>query len=311
MWGFTPQGDSEKFNDFHAISMVRNVLNVSTMVFVHKSLLAAAISCLVANACTSVEFDLSGQDRADEGKYGVVDPPILATHYGIVLNSSLSLCETKPGDDVCKDDKRVPVRAKIVGLAQMQQDLDATDISISLCRVRVQWDEKVYRDQEYLNSALTLANFGEVVHMQGIFGRANSDETAVLSSGVSAALIGMSLEEPVGEDVPTDADDARVIDQDSDDEPGVSLKAPIGQIFLGARILFDLPLHVSTDNDGSLRGALNVVSSELSVFDDSIPFVDAKEKLAASMAKAHIVSQDHQVIMMPGYEDCDGAVADL
>lgn len=252
-------------------------------------------------------YDGANGEKADE--LAAEDAPVLAASYGYVVSSTMVACSTKSGEDECKDEDRKTVTATIRGLATITQDGAAVDASFSACRINLDWDGDKYDDSEYFNDKNTLRELGELAHVRGAF--VEGENGPVLASGLSALLLGVELGSPVEEDMPTDEDDARALDQDDDGKPGVSVDAPLGRVFLGARVIFDLPLTFSTGDDGSLSGSLEAAGFDFSVYDDSIPFVNARKKANEALQKVKMVSQDHQVTMLPDFTDCDRVLAEM
>ncbi len=290
--------------------------------------------CLAAACSSDNAFDGGDAFKADE--VAAEDAPVLADSYGYVVTSSIIACSTRAGSDECKNDKRKDVTAVIRGLAAVSQQGARADLSIRGCRINLNWDGDSYDDTKYFNEKDTLQSLGELARIEGVFvegvatpdTEAATDETSddspaeeevseeeaakprpVLASGLSALLIGAQLEKPVEEDMPTSKRDDRALDQDNDRKPGVSLEAPIGRVFLGARVIFNLPL--TTADDGSLHGSLEAAGFDLSVYDDSIPFVDAEEKAEEALDKLKILSMEHTVTLVPGYGDCAQVLEDL
>ena len=283
-------------------------------------------------ACTSdAGFDGANGEKADE--IAAEDAPVLATSYGFAVSSTMLACSTEAGADECKDEERKTVTATIRGLATVTQDGANVDASFSACRINVDWDGEKYDDSKYFNSKDTLRNLGELARIEGVF--VEGEAGPVLASGLSALLLGAELSNPIEEDMPTDEDDARALDHDRDGKPGVSVDAPIGKVYLGARVIFDLPLtfsagaapdtgeegseeDVSEDDasedsltSGSLSGSLEAAGFDFSIYDDSIPFVNARKKANEALQKVKVVSQDHQVTMLPDFVDCDRVLAEM
>jgi hypothetical protein len=50
---------------------------------------------------------------------------------------------------------------------------------------------------------------------------------------------------------------------------------------------------------------------DYSVYDDTIPFVNAEKKIDQALATQGIDTQSHRVTLVPGYEDCGAVLADL
>tara|TARA_R110002096_G_scaffold77896_11_gene183484 strand:- start:8182 stop:9081 length:900 start_codon:yes stop_codon:yes gene_type:complete len=294
------------------------------------ALLSIALFACTSFACTSdAEFDGANGAKADE--VAAEDAPVLATSYGYAVSSTMIACSTEAGADECKNDERKTVTATIRGLATVTQDGAKVDASFSACRINVDWDGEKYDDSKYFNSKDTLRTLGELARIEGVF--VEGETGPVFASGLSALLLGAELSNPIEEDMPTDEDDARALDHDRDGKPGVSVDAPIGKVYLGARVIFDLPLtfspgasedvgageedvgageeDVGAGEGGSLSGSLEAAGFDFSIYDDSIPFVNARKKANEALEKIKVVSQDHQVTMLPDFVDCDRVLAEM
>jgi len=272
--------------------------------------LAAVLSIALCACGTSG----AGLGRGDDSKAdGTLTPPeetpVLATNYGVVLSSEMTACATEPNATECKDGERKTIKATIRGLATVTQGDDSVDVSISACRINLDWDGEAYDDTKYFNDTDTIQHLGELAHLSGRF--VDSDSGPVLQSGLSALLLGVEFENPIEEDMPTSHRDARALDQDGDGKAGVSLDAPLGRVFVGTRVVFDLPLQMAAADDGSIVGSLEVGGFDFSVYDDSIPFVNAGKKADEALSKIMMVSQSHNVTMIPDYVDCERVLSEL
>ena len=50
---------------------------------------------------------------------------------------------------------------------------------------------------------------------------------------------------------------------------------------------------------------------DFAIYDDTIPFVNAQKKANQALDKVMMVSQEHQVTMIPGYVDCATVLDEL
>ncbi len=237
---------------------------------------------------------IGGDERFDQ--LADEDAPVLASSYGTVVDSVLSVC--KEGGQPCASDQTVNAIARVRGIMAVNQDGAAVHGSLTACSIKVLWDGENYDIAEYLD----LAKLGEIYAFDGGF--ADGESGPVLHSDFSSLLLGASLEEPVSEDFPTSEDDARVFDQDGDGKPGVSADAPVGKIYLGARAIVDFA--ASVEEDGSVRGELNGHEFNVSIFDDTVPFVNVRKKVDKALSPLSLNSQSHTVVMHPDVVDCAG-----
>ncbi|MCP4447936.1 MAG: hypothetical protein GY811_21765 [Myxococcales bacterium] len=271
--------------------------------------LASLLSVALFAACGTAGTDYGGTNGARADELPLEEVPVLAESYGFVVSSVLETCSTEANVCECRNEDRKNLTTTIRGVATMTQDGAAVEVSFAGCRMDVEWKGDDYNVGEYLNERDTIRHLGEIAHISGVF--VAGEEGPVLQSGLSALVLGAKLSDPVGEDMPTSKRDERSLDQDNDSKSGVSLEAPIGRVFLGLRVIFDMPLTLSPGEDGNLSGTLEAVGFDVSVYDDSIPFVNARKKVNKALTKIMMVSQYHQVTMLPGLSDCDQVLAEM
>ncbi len=258
-------------------------------------ILLAAIATL--SACSDASSTGPNGERADE--ISDQDVPLLDSQYGVAVVSNMTLC--KSDESPCPADEVLAISGTARGLLHVEQDGTQVRGEMTACSVTLNWDGEDFDAADYLD----IEKLGPLLHFEGGF--ATSEAGPVLHSGLSALLFGAELSDDVGEDFPTDEDDARAFDQDKDGKPGVSVKAPIGRIFMGARIILDI--EASRDEQGNWVGSLTGHDLEVSVYDDSVPFVNVGNKIRDALAPLRLVEQNHILGLHPGTLDCDAAAA--
>lgn len=122
------------------------------------------------------------------------------------------------------------------------------------------------------------------------------DGSRWLRADPAAIVAGVELDDPLADPMPDDPDDDRFVDQDGDDEPGISVRVSAFTVYAAARVIFGLSGEIGAD--GSIEGDANL-TLDFAVLDDSIPFVDARERAEESAANSEVVSQDHRFVMVP------------
>ncbi len=240
----------------------------------------------------------------DETKADLIDPvdvPILDAQYGVVVSSAMTVC--KNGETPCPAEQLVEVSATLRGLVTIEQEEARVLGQLVACKAQVVWGGEKYNSADYLS----LHSLGPIFRFDGDF--VAGEEGPILQSGMAALLLGAELSDEVGEDFPTRDDDARTIDQDRDGKPGVSVKAPLGKVFLGARVILDFEAKVG--ESGALAGALNGHGFNISVYGDSIPipFYSAKKKIKNALDPVTLLDQSHSIEFIPGAVDCAGVSA--
>lgn len=94
----------------------------------------------------------------------------------------------------------------------------------------------------------------------------NSDGRARISRPATPTGIGVRLEDPANDPLPTDPNDPRIVDDDNDGNPGVTASITVtedlqGEIFLARREIF--AYEVDEQADGSLTGEVTDNSEQL------------------------------------------------
>ncbi len=104
-----------------------------------------------------------------------------------------------------------------------------------------------------------------------------------------AILMGVNLDDPFGEDLPTDKNDRRVVDHDGDGKEGMTYKHWTGKIRFGARLVIETLGIDPTLERPSVTASLSKV--DYAIFSDSIPFVNVAKKVDEYMAN-HRLAHD-------------------
>ncbi len=116
------------------------------------------------------------------------------------------------------------------------------------------------------------------------------DEGRLLVSTETGALeLGVALDDPLLDALPTEGDDPRVIDDDDDGEVGVTIDLDGWEVYLGARARLWLSGSVDPDS-GVIHGDAEL-SIDVEVYGDDIPFVDVRSRVAASQNSDTEVSE--------------------
>jgi hypothetical protein len=263
--------------------------------------IASILLALLATsaACGDATETGPNDERADDGSADAV--PVLAEQYGAVVSSTMKIC--KVAESPCPAAEAIEVTATLRGLMRVEQDEASVVGNLTACNIKLNWNGDEYDSDEYLN----IETLGQLLRFSGGF--ASTEEGPRLRSGLAALLIGAELSDDVGEDFPTDDKDARAIDQDNDGDPGISVKAPIGRVFMGARAVLDFELELEGNEAGTLLGTATGYGFDVSVYDDTVPFVNVEKKLRNALDPISLVEQNHGVELHPGTADCEAAKA--
>ena len=124
-----------------------------------------------------------------------------------------------------------------------------------------------------------------------------------LATEPAAVVIGARLQSPVTDALPTSSSDSRVVDQDGDGKPGVTISAMGFNVYGAVRAIFELDGRVG--ENGGISGPANLEES-YAIYGDTVPFVDVRAKVEAS-ARTHEVTHEDEFLLVPLDEDASCA----
>ena len=237
--------------------------------------LTALLAALPLVACLGSEGG-EGPGAAMGGKAdgaGGGEPPELAGDYALVVQSEV--------EAVGPEGERERWTTGMLGLATISQQGEAALLEVRPCRVNL---PRVGDSQPSIDGDL-FATLPPVVTT----GVAYYDDQGVahLATDPAALQLGLDLESPLSDQLPTDDDDPAVVDHDNDGRPGITVDVSVfGDIFTGARVIFSLV--GGQDGSGRIAGETEL-DLDYEILGDSIPFVDARESAAEA-------SEDYQVV---------------
>ena len=263
----------------------------------YRALTLFAISSFAAAGCAS---DADSQAPGGFGKADDLSPgdvPALFEHYSIVATTDLTMCKGTPGVGCDEDETSYQVEVHAL-FTTTGQDGDRFSATIELC------DGAAYdltKGGESIGSTLDSSRFVndilgtlEPISLTGTF--VSVDGVPALTIDPMAVLIGAKLGSPLNDTLPAD-DKSLAGDTDKDGKQGITIKAPVGKVYGGTRIIADrwqLPLS----GDEVLRGPADY-RADFAIYDDSVPFVNVRKKVETMLAETHVPSISHQVTMMP------------
>jgi hypothetical protein len=115
----------------------------------------------------------------------------------------------------------------------------------------------------------------------------DDEGTVSLTTKTAAVLAGVKLTNPTTDSIPTSGSSSKVIDQDQDGYPGVSILISGFKVYGALRVLFALD---GTRDGTELSGEANI-SQDFVIYGDNVPFVDVASSVAAAAEDSEIVSQ--------------------
>jgi hypothetical protein len=124
---------------------------------------------------------------------------------------------------------------------------------------------------------------------------ARTEDGVRLATEPAAIVIGARLDKPVTDALPTSSSDARVVDQDRDGKPGVTISAMGFSVYGAVRAIFSLD---GTVGEGKAISGPADLDEAYAIYGDTVPFVDVRAKVEAS-ARIHEVTHDDSFRLVP------------
>lgn len=246
--------------------------------------LFALCAALALPACTSVEELPDGNDgaggKADE--WGDTDGdaqqlPELRHAYALSLESTLTTRDKQTGE--LKE-----LTTSTFSRLSVVSEGAAVHMLLRPCAVAL---PEVSGYQPTLDEAVIRGL--EPIALEGVLTVAE-DGTVMLATEPAALQLGISLADPVADEVPSEPSEASVIDQDADGKPGVSVHVAGFRVFVGVRVLFDVAAPIE-DVDAIVGTPEVDVSTR--VYGDTIPFFDARDAAEEAAANNERVAERH------------------
>lgn len=250
--------------------------------------LALGLGLSLATGCVSDDEvdDLApiggGDGKADGETVGTV-----AAKSGLVLTSTMKLQDTRESDPARRF-STITLRARAVVTTTATGD--GVTLSAKLCDITL---PMVSGYQPELDPAF-VASLPPLVLTGAI-----TDDTLVTES--ASLVLGARLADPLTSPLPA-ATSSRVLDQDRDGHPGVSITVRgYGDIYAALRVKLDLemPLTGMTTTTGEATIAL-----DQAVYGDDIWFYDAAASAAESQQFVKLVSATNVVKLRRGSASC-------
>ncbi len=252
----------------------------------HLWILVAGLS--LASAC-------GGDDERgdDEGSAAVrpggkaddplATPPTLRARYGFRVQSDVATRNRSTGTTGA-------YRVAVVGVAQATQDGTHVGLSVQACRATL----PVIADRQPTVDDATLQALAPVVSS----GTLAADQTAWrLALDPAAVVLGARLLAPLTDALPTDPADARVVDEDGDRKPGMSIRVSGFKVYGALRVVLS-QLAGPVGADLGVTGDAHLEPS-YEIYGDSIPFFDAKAAADSAKAETEVTAQHDTFALVP------------
>jgi len=229
------------------------------------AVLAALSGCAMAGPIDSDGLALDG--KADDVSSGAAISPVLAPAYAMTVTSHVLMAMPDGSDEVTFD-------SRIEGYMVPVATDDGLTLELTPCHVELpEADGKkpTLADE-------TVQGRGTIV-LPAIFSQDIGGEVT-LATETGALELGVSLANPLSDDLPADDGDDRLVDHDDDDEIGVTIDVEGWEIYLAARARVWLSGQIDSET-GVIAGDAEL-SIDLQIYGDDIPFVDVRGRVEAS-----------------------------
>ncbi len=216
-------------------------------------------------------------------------PPALRARYALRVQSDVETRNKNTGATSA-------YRVAVVGLAQATQDGTRVSASVQACRATLPTiaDRQPTVDEATLQALPPVASTGTL---------ATDGTTWSLALDPVPVVLGARLAAPLTDALPTDAADARIVDEDGDRKPGMSIRVSGFKVYGALRVVLSQlagPLGADTGVTGGAH-----LEPSYEIYGDSIPFYDAKAAADQARVETEVTSQHDTFALVPV---ADGAI---
>jgi hypothetical protein len=131
-----------------------------------------------------------------------------------------------------------------------------------------------------------------------------------LSTDPFGFSLGVDLEDLLRDPLPAAAEHPRVIDQDRDGNPGVTVEVGWIRVYLACRLALALDGQLTAPAPGdalaeddprrpAASGRLSLITLDQTIYDDNIPFVSVAQVAADADAGSEVLREDHTFDLVP------------
>jgi hypothetical protein len=250
--------------------------------------------CACAPQGADLENPARGGGKADDDSTTPGGLPLLAQSYAIRTDSYLRIHDQT--NDSINDLHTYMFLLAIVG-----QQESWVGFNFQPCRINLPTFHGV---QPRFKDALL-----QSISIGVINGSLSVTDSAVVTSDPFAIQLGVKLDDPLADPVPTDPHDPHVYDQDHDGHPGVAVHASLFRVDLGMRAA--LSLQGALGADQGLRGVLLNPLLGFEIYGDNVPFVNVHDSVANLRAHQDVLLQQHtfQALPLNGIGTCGDVLA--
>lgn len=255
-----------------------------------KNVVILLASLAMASACGADDGRREQGDPTAPARPGgktddpVATPPVLRTRYALKVQSEVETRNTTTGATGA-------YRVAVVGIAQVAQDGAHVGLSVQACRATL----PVIADRQPTVDEATLQALAPIVSSGTL--AADGGPAWRLSLDPSAVVLGARLTAPLTDALPTDPTDSRVVDEDGDRKPGMSIRVSGFKVYGALRVVLS-QLAGPVGADLGVAGGAHLEPS-YEIFGDSIPFFDAKAAADQAKAETEVTAQRDRFALVP------------
>jgi len=236
-------------------------------------LLVLVTGCDRGDLSTPTDTPQSVGGKAD-GEEEAPTPPDISGAWAVAVQSEVESRDTQTGETSTST-------VIVLALLNVSQEEADVTLKVKTCRAylpQVSGYQPEIKDSVMQSLPRTTA--------QGVV---SSDDEGnwYLTTEPAAVLAGVKLTNPTTDPIPTSGSSSKVVDQDQDGYPGVSVTISGFKVYGAIRVVFVLDGEVQ---ETGVSGGADLKQSFV-IYGDNVPFVDVAAKVAAAAETTEVVSK--------------------
>lgn len=236
-------------------------------------------------SCASLDYEPLDQELQDEtDPASEIEFPLLATNYHIHIDSQRFVQSASSGDEFTQT-----ITADV--LTTVEQDGGNMTFRVQACAAtppKLNGIQPSIASDFLRNDVPAVEVSARLVPTESGFHLENEPVTIIL---------GAELENP-DDPLPARSGDQGIVDQDNDGEEGITIDVAIFSVYAAAKIQLALSADIDPlDGLDQIFGTADF-SLETAIYDDSIPFVNARKTAAEDEEDTIVLAESHQFSMI-------------
>jgi len=233
-------------------------------------------------------------DDAGVGEDAAAEPlPELAPSYGVYVESKVKTRDLTTGETTT-------YVVSVTGLASVAQEDAAATFTFKPCRAKLPTaggysptvKDSTVRAADPVEIAGTLAA---------------GEDGVTLTTEPAALQLGVRLDDPLNDDLPTSGSSSRVRDQDQDGNPGITIDVSGWSVYGALRVIFSL---AGTLEEGNRVTGTAELEPDYAIYGDNVPFVNVASQIAEAQGQSEVVSKTNRFKLVPT-EDAEGTCSEV